>query len=78
MQVQRISNNNTNFKQKLKFDTRTIVRATREEKAELAFIKRMFKNNGIKGEIKVKENKNISIQEIIENLKTKFREAKAK
>ena len=69
MQIQKIQNTNnynTNFKQKLIFDTKTITRATKEEKHELAILKNIFKNNGIKGEIKIKENKNNSIQNIIE------------
>jgi hypothetical protein len=79
MQIQKIQNNNnynTNFRQKLLFDTKTITRATRDEKHELAILKNMFKNNGIKGDIKIKENKNNSIQDIIENLKLKYRETK--
>ena len=77
MQVQRIQSNNnynTNFKEKLKFDTKLISRATREEKSELALLKRLFKNYGFDGEIKVKNDKNVSIKDVIENLRSKFSE----
>ena len=56
MNVQAIDNR-TNFQQKLILDGKTISRATREEKAELAEIKRMFKFNGLKGDIKVALNR---------------------
>ena len=56
MNVQAIDNR-TNFQQKLILDTKTISRATREEKAELAELKRMFKLNGLKGDIKVALNR---------------------
>jgi len=81
MQVQRIQSNNnynTNFREKLIFDTKLITRATREEKSELAMLKRLFKNYGFKGEIKVKNDKKISVQDVIENLKSKFGEIEHK
>lgn len=80
MQIQKIQNNNnynTSFRQKLLFDAKTITRATKEERHELAILKNMFKNNGIKGKIKIKENKKISIQDIIKNLKLRYKETEA-
>ena len=100
MHVQAIDNR-INFQQKLILDEKTISRATREEKAELAKIKRMFKYNEIKGDIKISlnkaysfkvsetepkipynvQNKNktkITVKDIIEHLKQKFKNIESK
>ena len=76
MHVVRVQNNNNNtvFGQKLKFDAQLISRATSEEKSELAILKKLFKDNGIKGEISVNNDKKVTIQTIIDNLKLKFNE----
>lgn len=71
MQVQQI-NNSTNFGHKVKFDPKIINRATREEKAEMASLKYKFKLNGFKDEINVKNDKNQTVQKIIEKLKAEF------
>jgi hypothetical protein len=80
MQIQKVQNNNYNtaFGHKLIFDTKLITRATREEKAEMVILKRMFKDNGIKGNIKIKNDRKASVQDIIENLRTKFNQIKSK
>ena len=71
MQIQKIQNNNynTGFKQKLIFDTRLITRATREEKSELVLLKKLFQNNGQKGEVEVKNNSKMTVKDIIESLR---------
>ena len=71
MQVQSI-NNSINFGHKIKFDPKIVSRATKEEKAELASLKYKFKYNGFKDEIIVKNNKNQTIQNIIEKLRAEY------
>ena len=75
MQVQRIQNNNnysTTFGEKLIFDKKLIVRATKEEKAELVYLKNLFKSRGVKGDIKIKNNAKTTIKSIIDDLYSKF------
>jgi len=64
--------NRTNFQQKLILDGKTISRATREEKAELSELKRMFKFNGLKGDIKVTLNKAYSFKVLETEPKTSY------
>ena len=74
MQVQRVQNNNynTTFGEKLIFDTKLITRATREEKSEMVLLKRLFRDNGNKGNIKVKNNRKLSVKEIIADLQSRL------
>ena len=71
MQVQAI-NSKTNFGHRIKVDEKLISRATAEEKAELAYLKRMFKINGFNEEIKVKNDKKSTVSKIIEKLRAEF------
>ena len=79
MQVQRVQNNNykTTFGEKLIFDTKLIARATREEKSEMVLLKRLFRDNGNKCSIKVKNNRKLSVKEIIADLQAKFSKTEA-
>jgi hypothetical protein len=74
MQVQRVQNNNynTTFGEKLIFDTKLITRATREEKSEMVLLKRLFRDNGNKGNIKVKNNRKLSVKDIIADLQSRL------
>ena len=74
MQVQKVQNNNykTTFGEKLIFDTKLITRATREEKSEMVLLKRLFRDNGNKGNIKVKNNRKLSVKDIIADLQSRL------
>ena len=74
MQVQRIQNNNYNtaFREKLIFDKKLISRATKEEKAELVYLKNLFNSRGIDGNIEVKNNTKTTVKSIIDDLYSKF------
>ena len=74
MQVQRIQNNNykTTFGEKLFFDKKLISRATKEEKAEFVYLKNLFKNRGINGNIEVKNDAKTTVKNIIGDLYSKF------
>ena len=75
MQVQRIQSNNnynTTFGEKLIFDEKLIIRATKAEKAEFVYLKNLFKSRGIEGKINVKNNPKTTVKSIIDDLYSKF------
>jgi len=74
MQVQGVNgiNSNLSFGEKLTFDKRLVSRATREEKNELALLRRLYRDNGFVGEIDVKNNKKLPVKDIIKNLYSEF------
>ena len=71
MQLQPI-NNNLSFGEKITFDKRLVARATKEEKNELSLLKRLYRDNGFIGEIEVKNNKKLKVQDIIKDLYSGF------
>ena len=90
MQVQKIQNNNYNtiryqstntknvsFGERLIFDPKFINRLSAGEKSELALLKRLFKRYGQPGDIRIKNDKNVSVQNVIDDLRSKYSEVES-
>ena len=79
MQIQMVynSNHSPNFGEKLIFDKKLISRATREEKHELAILKKMFKDDGLNNDtVYISNKKDGKTKNIIKTLRLWYKEIK--